>query len=156
KYVAGLVVLVGALVTTLGVILLPPETWRRVGRAFLAARGPVIIVGLFALVLALDPTGQAGDTIRRWEYHWPQAAGASVFAVLLGWLSGLEAKRVLATPRKLVGPLSRRGRAALAGLGLALCALGAAGHFVWHAGDGLLVPGVLALVVAFVSWFVPG
>jgi hypothetical protein len=107
KYTAGLVVALGVLLVTLGVVLVPEGAPRRIGRALVAARGPVVAVGLFAALVLFDPTGQAGDTIRRWADDPQQATAATGFAILLGWVSGLEAKRVLGTNRPAHDPPSR-------------------------------------------------
>jgi hypothetical protein len=156
KYLAALVVVVSLLVVTLGVVLLPDGAARRIGRAFLAARGPLIVVALFALVVLLDPTGQAGDTIRRWEDDWHQAAPAAAFALLLGWLSGLEAKRVLATDRAPHAPPSSGALVGLLVAGVAIGVVGYVAQQLWGAGKGLLIPGAFMVVLAALSFFTPG
>jgi hypothetical protein len=156
KYTAGLVVAVSVLLVTLGVVLVPEGTARRIGRALLAARGPIVAVGLFALLVLFDPTGQAGDTIRRWADDPHQAAVATAFAVLLGWLSGLEAKRVLATDRPEHEPPSRAALGVLLAVGVGVGLVGFLADQIWGAGKGLLVPGVLMVVLAVVSFFITG
>src|SRR5262249_54302731 len=103
-----------------------------------------------------DRTGQAGATIRRWADDPHQAAAATGFAILLGWLSGLEAKRVLATDRPARCPPSRGALGVLLAAGVAVAVLGYIAHLVWGAGKGLLIPGVLMVVLAFLSFFITG
>ena len=156
KYTAGLVVALGVLLVTLGVVLVPEGAPRRIGRALVAARGPVVAVGLFAALVVFDPTGQAGDTIRRWADDPQQATAATGFAILLAWVSGLEAKRVLGTNRPAHDPPSRAALGVLLAAGVALGIVGYVAQQIWGAGKGLLVPAALMVLLAALSFFVTG
>lgn len=155
KYAAGAIVVLSLLLTAIGIVLLAYGGSGRVFRAFLAARGPLIIVVLFALVVVFDPTGQAGDGIRVWEDHWNQFVPPTVLALVLGWLSGLEAQRVLATGRPEKSAPSKPALWGLLALGVVLFVFGLIANATWGTGKGLVVPGLLIGLLALISFAIP-
>jgi hypothetical protein len=155
KYFAGLVVALSVVLAALALVLLTVGAPRRIFRAFLAARGPLIVVGLFGLIVLIDPTGQAGDGIRVWQDHWSEAIAPFVLAVVLGWLSGLETRRVLTELRK---PRKAPRTPALVTLlvaGALVFALGLVARSAWGTGKGLVIPGLVMVVLAAASFALP-
>jgi hypothetical protein len=147
-------VIATALISTLALISLRWTQRRRLLGTLVAVRAQLLLGTLFCAFMLFDPTGQAEDSIRRWEPHWTQALAPLLLTMAFGLLLAVDARSLIAlaeAPLWPAGGYGWLGPVALLGGGGLLLGLGIWTNATWHVGLGLVVLGGIIIGVAILS-----
>ena len=146
-----------ALIATVALISFRWTSLHRVVGTLVAMRFQILLGVLFGALMLFDPTGQAQDSIRRWEPHRAQAVVPFLLILVFGLLIAVDARRLLGLAQESLWPGAGYNWKCPAGLiagGLATIGIGAFTDWKWDAGLGLMVLGGIAAAIGILSAFV--
>jgi len=151
-----ILVVAAGLIATVALISFRWSRRQRVLGTLVAVRAQILVAALFCGLMLFDPTGQAADSIRRWEPHWPQALAPFLLIMLFAFLLAVDARSLIGLAEKPLWPAGGYGWlgpvALLVGGGMVL-AVGVWTNATWDFGLGLIVLGGIVIGIAVLSLF---